>query len=94
MRVYLFAGLLEIALGVAFLAAPLPRAEIQKIETGDANTGVQTTRSGRVSPIVSFVLLASGITLTVTGISRRRKPEQLSYTASPISREAPGNTTP
>jgi hypothetical protein len=92
--VVLFAGLLEIALAVVFLAAPLPRAAIQEIKTVDANMAVQTTHSDRVSPIISFVLLASGITLAVTGTSRRRKPERMSYASSPITREIPGKTTP
>jgi hypothetical protein len=59
MRVFLLAGLLEIALGVAFLAAPVAR------------TGVETTRSGRVPPLISFTLIASGVALTVTNALRK-----------------------
>ena len=66
---FLLAGLLEIALGIAFLAAPVSRTEIPDSNTEDANfdanIGMQTTRSERVSPIISFILIASGITLTV-----------------------------
>lgn len=62
---FLLAGLLEITLGVAFLAAPVSRTEILDSNTKDANIGMQTTRSERVSPIISFILIGSGITLTV-----------------------------
>jgi hypothetical protein len=93
MRIFLLAGLLDIALGVAFLAAPFPPAEIQEIRNGDASVELPTTRSERVSPVVSFLLLASGITLIVIAKPRRRKPEPLSTASSPITREAPGNAT-
>ena len=84
-RVFLFAGLLEVALGVVFLAMPLPRAGIQETKSVDANTAVQATRTARVSPIISFILLASGITLTVTGTPGRRKTERMSYSSSLIT---------
>jgi hypothetical protein len=93
MRVFILAGLLDIALGVAFLAAPLSPAKIQEIKTGEANMVLQTTRSEHVSPVVSFVLLACGITLIVTAKPRRRKLEGLSNTSSPVTREAPWNAT-
>lgn len=92
-RVFLFAGLLDIALGVAFLAAPLPPAEIQEVKPGDTSVELQTTRSERVSPVTSCVLLACGITLIVIAKPRRRKPEPPSTTASPITHEDPGSTT-
>jgi hypothetical protein len=90
-RVFLFAGLLDIALGVAFLAAPLPPAEIQEVKTGDANVE-QTTRSEHVSPVTSVVLIACGITLIVTANPRRRKPERMSNTPPPITPDTPGST--
>jgi len=64
MRVFLLAGFLEVALGVAFLAAPAARTEVPEDKTGDANIGVQSTRGERVPPIISFALIASGIALT------------------------------
>jgi len=76
-KVFLLAGLLEIALGVAFLAAQVPRAEIPHSNTGDANIGMQATRSERASPIISFILIGSGITLLVANArSGRRKPDR------------------
>ena len=88
MRVFLFAGLLDIVLALAFLAAPLSPAEIQEVRTRDANVELQTTRSERVSPVTSFILLACGITMIVTANPRGRKTEQLPYPSSPITREA------
>ncbi|MFZ0807288.1 MAG: hypothetical protein WAN03_13925 [Candidatus Sulfotelmatobacter sp.] len=71
MRIFLFAGLLEIALGAAFLAAPVPGTEILEVRAGDAIAGVENNHSERVSPLIGFVLLASGIALTVAGTPAR-----------------------
>jgi hypothetical protein len=63
----LIAGLLLIVLGIASLVVPIPRSETQGIKIGDANIGVQTTHSERVSPVISAVLIAGGIALTIAG---------------------------
>jgi hypothetical protein len=65
MKMLLFAGLLLIVLGVASLVVPIPRTETEGIKIGDANIGVQTSHSERVSPIVSAVLIAGGIALAI-----------------------------
>jgi len=67
MRMLLIAGLLLIVLGIASLVVPIPRSETQGIKIGDANIGVQTTHSERVSPVISAVLIAGGIALTIAG---------------------------
>ena len=67
MKTLLFVGLLLVALGIASLIVPIPRSETQGIKAGDVNIGVQTTHSERVSPIISAVLIAGGIALTVAG---------------------------
>jgi hypothetical protein len=67
MKILLFAGLLVIALGIASLIVPVPQTETHGIKAGDMNIGVQTTHSERVSPIISAVLIAGGIALTVAG---------------------------
>lgn len=54
-----------------FLRGPIPRTEAQGIKAGDANIGLQTTQSERVSPIISVVLIAGGIALTVAGARTR-----------------------
>lgn len=94
MRVFLFAGLLDIVLGLAFLAAPIFPAEIQEVKSGDAHAALQTTRSEPVSPVTSCVLLACGIALIATAKPGRRKPEPRSTPSSLITREGPGSTTP
>jgi hypothetical protein len=71
MRILLYAGLLLIALGIASLVVPIPHTETQGIKIGDANLGVQTSRSERVSPVISVVLIAGGIALSIAG-SRTR----------------------
>jgi hypothetical protein len=63
----LIAGLLLIVLGIASLVVPIPRSESQGLKIGDANIGVQTTHSERVSPVISAVLIAGGIALTIAG---------------------------
>ena len=67
MRMTLLAGLLLVVLGIASLVVPLPSSETQGIKIGDANIGVQTSHSERVSPIISAVLIAGGIALTIAG---------------------------
>jgi hypothetical protein len=71
MKILLFAGLLVVVLGIASLVVPVPRTEKQGIRVGDTNIGVQTTHSERVSPIISVVLIAGGIALTVAGARMR-----------------------
>jgi hypothetical protein len=67
MKILLFAGLLLAVLGIASLIVPVPRTETHGIKAGNMNIGVQTSDSERVSPIVSVVLIAGGIALTIAG---------------------------
>jgi hypothetical protein len=71
MRILLFAGLLLVVLGIASLVVPVPHSETQGIKIGDTNIGVQTSHSERVSPIISALLIAGGIALTVGGARSR-----------------------
>jgi hypothetical protein len=67
MKIFLFAGLLLIVLGIASLVVPIPHSQTHGIKIGDASIGVQTNHSERVSPIVSVVLIAGGIALSIAG---------------------------
>jgi len=67
MKMLLYAGLLLIALGIASLVVPIRHSETEGIKVGDAKIGVETSHSERVSPIVSVVLIAGGITLSIAG---------------------------
>jgi len=67
MKMLLFAGLLMIVLGVASLVVPILRTETQGIKAGDVSIGVQTSHSERVSPVISAVLIAGGIALSIAG---------------------------
>ncbi len=71
MKTLLYAGLLLIVLGIASLVVPIPRSETEGIKIGDANIGVQTSHSERVSPIISAVLIAGGIALSIAGTRKR-----------------------
>lgn len=71
MKILLFAGLLLVVLGIASLVVPIPRTETEGIKAGDINIGVQTSHSERVSPIISAVLIAGGIALTIAGARTR-----------------------
>ena len=75
MKTLLLVGLLIVALGIASLIVPIPRSETHAIKAGDVNIGVQTTHSERVSPIISAVLIAGGIALTVAG-ARTQRPRK------------------
>lgn len=65
MKILLIAGVLLVVLGVASLVVPIPHSETQGLKIGDASIGVQTSHSERVSPIISVVLIAGGIALTI-----------------------------
>ena len=72
MKILLYAGLLLVALGIASLVVPIPHTDTEGIKVGKTNLGVQTTHSERVSPIVSAVLIAGGIALSMAGARSRR----------------------
>jgi hypothetical protein len=71
MKIFLAAGLLLIVLGIASLVVPIPHSETEGIKIGGASIGVQTTHSERVSPIISVVLIAGGIGLSIAGARGR-----------------------
>ena len=67
MKMLLLAGIVLIVLGIVSLVVPIPHTETEGIKAGNMNFGVQTSHSERVSPIISAVLIAGGIALTVAG---------------------------
>jgi hypothetical protein len=67
MKTFLYAGLILVVLGIVLLVVPIPSSEKQGIKIGDTNIGVQTNHSEKVSPIVSAVLIAGGIALSLAG---------------------------
>ena len=71
MRIFLFAGLLLVVLGIASLVVPIPHTETHGIKAGGIAIGVQTSHSERVSPIISVVLIAGGIALGIAGARTR-----------------------
>ena len=71
MKMFLYAGVLLIVLGIASLVVPIPSSEKQGIKIGDTNIGVQTSHSERVSPIISAVLIAGGIALGIASTRTR-----------------------
>jgi hypothetical protein len=71
MKILLFAGIILIVLGVASLVVPLPHTQTEGVKIGGASLGVQTTHSERVSPIISAVLIAGGIALSIGGARSR-----------------------
>ncbi len=67
MKMLLVAGIVLTVLGIASLVVPIPHTETEGIKAGNINLGVQTSHSDRVSPIISAVLIAGGIALTIAG---------------------------
>jgi len=67
MKILLIAGIVVVVLGIASLVVPIPHTEKEGIKAGNINFGVQTSHSERVSPIISAVLIAGGIALTIAG---------------------------
>jgi hypothetical protein len=58
-------------MGIASLIVPIPHTETEGIKLGKTNLGVQTSHSERVSPIISVVLIAGGIALSIAGARSR-----------------------
>jgi len=71
MKILLFAGIILIVLGVASLVVPIPHTQTDGVKIGGASLGVQKTHSERVSPIISAVLIAGGIALSIGGARSR-----------------------
>lgn len=71
MKILLFAGLLLVVLGIASLIVPIPHTETEGIKVGKTNLGIQTSHSERVSPIISVILIAGGIALSIAGTRSR-----------------------
>lgn len=71
MKILLYTGLLLVVLGIASLVVPIPRSETQDIKIGGTKIGLQTRHSERVSPVISAVLIAGGIALTIAGARTR-----------------------
>jgi hypothetical protein len=71
MKILLIAGLVVIVLGIASLIVPVPHTETEGIKVGGAKLGVQTSHSERVSPLISIVLIAGGIALSIAGARSR-----------------------
>ena len=67
MKMFLYAGIILVVLGLVSLVVPVPSSEKQGIKIGDTNIGVQTSHSEKVSPMVSAVLIAGGIALSFAG---------------------------
>jgi hypothetical protein len=74
MKILVFAGLLLVVLGIASLIVPIPHTETEGIKVGNTNLGVQTSHSERISPIISVVLIAGGIALSIAGTRSSRNP--------------------
>ncbi|MGA7291433.1 MAG: hypothetical protein WBW53_12980 [Terriglobales bacterium] len=71
MKILLFAGLLLVVLGIASLVVPIPHTQTEGIKIGNTNLGVQSSHSERVSPMISVVLIAGGIVLSIVGMRAR-----------------------
>jgi multisubunit Na+/H+ antiporter MnhB subunit len=67
MKILLIVGLLLVVLGVLSLVVPIPQTHSEGIKVGDAKLGVQTTHDEKVAPVISIVLIAGGIALSIAG---------------------------
>jgi hypothetical protein len=67
MKILLIVGLLLVVLGVLSLVVPIPQTHTEGIKVGDAKLGVQTTHDEKVAPMISVVLIAGGIALSIAG---------------------------
>ncbi len=71
MKPLMIVGLLLVVLGILSLVVPIPQTRSEGVKIGSANLGVQTTHSEKVAPIISVVLIAGGIALSIAGARSR-----------------------
>jgi len=73
MKTLLIVGLVLLVLGIASLVVPIPRNETHGVKAGDMSIGVKTTHSERVPLVISAVIIAGGIALTIVGARSKRQ---------------------
>ncbi len=71
MKPLMMVGIVLIILGVLSLVIPIPQTHSEGVKIGDAHLGVQTTHDEKVAPIISVVLIAGGIALSIAGARSR-----------------------
>ena len=67
MRVLFILGVILILLGVASLFVPIPVREKHGFKAGPLSVGVETTEHKKVDPVVTGILIAGGVVLTIVG---------------------------
>ena len=67
MKPLMIVGIVLVVLGILSLVVPIPQTHSEGVKIGSANLGVQTTHSEKVAPIISVVLIAGGIALSIAG---------------------------
>lgn len=72
-KMLLLTGIILVVLGIACRVVPIPHTETEGIKAGNINFAVQGSHSERVSPIISAVLIAGGIALTIAGARARSR---------------------
>ena len=71
MKPLMIVGIVLVVLGILSLVVPIPQTHSEGVKIGSANLGVQTTHSEKVAPIISVVLIAGGIALSIAGARSR-----------------------
>ena len=71
MKPLMIVGMVLIVLGVLSLIVPIPQTHSEGVKIGSASLGVQTTHDEKVAPVISIVLIAGGIALSIAGARSR-----------------------
>ena len=73
MRALFILGVILIILGVVSLFVPIPVREKHGFNAGPVSVGIETTEKKKVDPVVTGVLIAGGVLLTIVGARGRKR---------------------
>ena len=67
MKALFWIGMVVLVLGIVSLVVPIPSSEREGLKVGGLSVGVETRHEEKVSPVLSAVMIFSGVGAMVAG---------------------------
>ena len=71
MKALFWIGLIIAILGVASLFIPIPQRNTEGFRVGDVSLGIEVRREEKISPVLTAVMIVSGIGAMIAARSRK-----------------------